>query len=161
MTLDEIGGMIGLYGGLICGLIGWWFGRKLAKKNRGLDEFYQHIWKTARSYSWYLTIFVLYLLFSLNIFGVEMSVPMVLAMLMFIHIGSWGVIGAIITINLSRPEPFQMSPMMIGITIIVVSTSILTIIAILIKNIWILFIAVLPNIVGLYIALLGRKKALE
>lgn len=54
-----------------------------------------------------------------------------------------------------------MSPMMIGITIIVVSTSILTIIAILIKNIWILFIAVLPNIVGLYIALLGRKKALE
>lgn len=31
----SIGGIVGLYGGMICGVLGWWFGRKKAKKNRG------------------------------------------------------------------------------------------------------------------------------
>lgn len=45
----SIGGMIGLYGGAICGLLGWWFGRKMARKNRGIDELYTHIWQRAKS----------------------------------------------------------------------------------------------------------------
>src|SRR5699024_772608 len=89
----EVGGLIGLLGGMITGLAGWYFGRKQAKKQRGLDEIHDHIWQKARSYSWYTTLVVIYLLFFLSIFGVPISVPATLAILMFVHLFSWAIIG--------------------------------------------------------------------
>lgn len=91
----EVGGLIGLLGGMITGLAGWYFGRKKANKERGLDEIHEHIWQKARSYSWYTTLIVIYLLFFLYIFGVSLSVPIVLAILMFIHLFSWAIFGTI------------------------------------------------------------------
>lgn len=34
---------VGIYGGLIIGLLGWYFGRRAASKNRGLDEMHDYI----------------------------------------------------------------------------------------------------------------------
>jgi hypothetical protein len=76
-----------LYGGLICGTLGWWFGRQKARKNRGLDELYEHIWQKARSFSWYITLATIYVLFSLVGFGIELNSAMVLGILLFAHMG--------------------------------------------------------------------------
>lgn len=74
----SIGGIIGLYGGMICGIIGWWFGRKKARGNRGLDEVHYHIWQKAKSYSWYVTLGAIYIFFSLLVFGIHVNIAMVL-----------------------------------------------------------------------------------
>lgn len=68
----NIGAMIGLYGGLLAGLMGWWYGRKKARDNRGLDELYHHIWAKAKSYAWYATLAAIYLLFTFMILGKNM-----------------------------------------------------------------------------------------
>ncbi|MGV3465023.1 MAG: hypothetical protein ACO1OT_07005, partial [Heyndrickxia sp.] len=78
----EIGGLIGLYGGLLMGGFGWWYGRKKAMKNRGIDELHHHIWEKARSYSWYFTIATIYVLFSMYAFGVPLKTPLVLGVLL-------------------------------------------------------------------------------
>ena len=90
----SIGGIFGLYGGMICGILGWWFGRQKAKKNRGLDELYDHIWQKAKSYSWYMTLAAIYIFFSLMVFGIELNIAMVLGILLLVHIGSWGSLGS-------------------------------------------------------------------
>jgi len=69
----QIGGLIGLYGGAVFGILGWWFGRWMAKKQRGLDELHEHIWQKARSISWFFTLATIYVLFSLVIFGIELK----------------------------------------------------------------------------------------
>lgn len=86
----QLGGMLGLYGGMIMGLVGWWFGRKKARENRGLDEVHQHIWQKARSHSWYITLASIYFLFSLVIAGVEMSPAMILGILLLAHLRKLG-----------------------------------------------------------------------
>ncbi|WP_404804070.1 hypothetical protein [Lysinibacillus sp. S1] len=105
----NIWGMIGLYGGVIGGLLGWWFGRQKARKKRGLDELYYHIWQKARSYSWYVTLGALYVFFTLLNFGIELSTAMVLGILLLTHVASWGIIGIILTINMSSAAPLQPS----------------------------------------------------
>src|SRR5690625_2010148 len=93
----QIGGMIGLYGGALIGLIGWYVGRNKAKKQRVLDEIHDHIWQKTRSYSWYLTLFTIYILFTLHVFGITLSVSTVLGLVLLIHLGGWGIIGVILT----------------------------------------------------------------
>lgn len=117
----SIGGIFGLYGGMICGILGWWFGRQKAKKNRGLDELYDHIWQKAKSYSWYMTLAAIYIFFSLMVFGIELNIAMVLGILLLVHIGSWGIIGIILTVNMYGPVPFKFSYVKIGISINVAS----------------------------------------
>lgn len=101
MSGAEIGALIGLLGGAGAGLFGWWFGRRQAKKNRGLDELYEHVWKTARSTSWIITLVFIYIVFTLHLFGVQLSVAAVLGMLLFIHMGSWAIIGIVLMIKYS------------------------------------------------------------
>lgn len=152
-----IGGMIGLFGGMIFGAFGWWYGRHKAKQNRGLDELYRHIWRTARSTSWYFTLAALYLLFSLHLFGIEMSIGMVLGILILVHIGSWGIVGGIVSVNMSVEDPLQVSRVFIGASIMVISTLFFAILAIAFKNILIILLGIIPNIIGLII-ILSRKK---
>jgi len=52
----NLGGMIGLFGGLLLGLLGWGFGRYMQRKNRGLDERAETITARAKAFSWNLLI---------------------------------------------------------------------------------------------------------
>jgi hypothetical protein len=146
---------------MLCGLLGWWFGRKKAKKNRGLDELYYHIWQKARSYSWYITLGVIYVFFSLILFGIELSTAMVLGILLLAHIGSWGIIGAILSINMSSAAPLQPSRVKFGIIVVTVSIIIFTIISILTKNWMFLLFSIPPNLIGLFTALTSNRKDSE
>lgn len=101
MESQEIWALIGLIGGAGVGFFGWWFGRRLSRKNRGIDELYNHVWKTARSTSWIITLVFIYLLFTLYLFGVNFSVASVLGMLIFIHLGSWAIIGTALSVKYS------------------------------------------------------------
>lgn len=157
----SIGGIIGLYGGMICGILGWWFGRKKARENRGLDELYYYIWQKARSYSWYVTLGVIYVFFSLIMFGIELSPAMVLGILLLTHLGSWGIIGAILSINMSSTAPLQSSRVKLGIIVIAASIIVFTIISIMTNNWMFLLLSIPPNLIGLVTALTPNRKDSE
>lgn len=154
----NIGCMIGLYGGVICGLLGWWFGRKKARKNRGLDELYYHIWQKARSYTWYVTLGALYIFFTLINLGIELSTAMVLGILFLTHVVSWGIIGIILTINMSSTTPLQPSRVKVGIIVFVTSVIVFTIISILTTNWLFLIFSIPPNLIALFLALTPKRE---
>jgi len=157
----SFGGIIGLYSGMILGLFAWWFGRKQARKNRGLDELYFHIWQKARSYSWYVTLGTLYVLFSLILFVIEISAAIVLSILIIAHLGSWSIIGGVLSINMSNPDLLEPSRVKLGIIIIAVSIIVFTIISILTNNWKFLLFSILPNLIGVLIALTPNKNNSE
>ncbi|WP_155591914.1 hypothetical protein [Lysinibacillus cavernae] len=153
----SIGGVLGLYGGMTCGILGWWLGRRKARKNRGLDELHDHIWQKARSFSWYVTLGVIYVLFSLIMFGIELSTAMVLGILLLAHLGSWGIIGVFLTISMSSSVPFQLTPVNVGIGINVASLITFTIISIMTNNWLFLLFSILPNMMGIFTALTALR----
>lgn len=157
----NIWGMIGLYGGVIGGLLGWWFGRQKARKNRGLDELYYHIWQKARSYSWYVTLGALYVFFTLLSFGIELSTAMVLGILLLTHVASWGIIGIILTINMSSAAPLQPSRVKVGLFVFMTSIIVFTIISILTTNWLFLLFSIPPNLIALFTALIPKRKDSE
>lgn len=154
----NIWGMIGLYGGVIGGLLGWWFGRQKARKNRGLDELYYHIWQKARSYSWYVTLGALYVFFTLLNFGIELSTAMVLGILLLTHVASWGIIGIILTINMSSAAPLQPSRVKVGLFVFITSIIVFTIISLLTTNWLFLLFSIPPNLIALFTALIPKRK---
>ena len=154
----NIRGMIGLYGGVIGGLLGWWFGRQKARKNRGLDELYYHIWQKARSYSWYVTLGALYVFFTLLSFGIELSTAMVLGILLLTHVASWGIIGIMMTINMSSAAPLQPSRVKVGLFVFMTSIIVFTIISILTTNWLFLLFSIPPNLIALFTALIPKRK---
>ncbi|OAB36051.1 hypothetical protein [Paenibacillus glacialis] len=157
----SIGATIGMCMGMICGILGLWFGRKKARKNRGLDELYSHIWQKTRSYSWYVTLGAIFVLFSLNVLGIELSSAMVLGILLFVHIGSWGIIGIILPINMSGTFPLPLSRVKFGIIVIATSIIVFTIMSIIANNWMFLLFSILPNLIGLFIALTANRKDSE
>lgn len=157
----NIWGMIGLYGGVIGGLLGWWFGRQKARKNRGLDELYYHIWQKARSYSWYVTLGALYVFFTLLNFGIQLSTAMVLGILLLTHVASWGIIGIILTINMSSAAPLQPPRVKVGLFVFMTSIIIFTIISILTTNWLFLLFSIPPNLIALFTALTPKRKDSE
>ncbi len=157
----NIWGMIGLYGGVIGGLLGWWFGRQKARKNRGLDELYSHIWQKARSYSWYVTLGALYVFFTLLSFGIELSTAMVLGILLLTHVASWGIIGIMMTINMSSAAPLQPSRVKVGLFVFITSIIVFTIISILTTNWLFLLFSIPPNLIALFTALIPKRKDSE
>ncbi|MEG0384829.1 hypothetical protein [Solibacillus cecembensis] len=158
----SIGGMIGLYGGMLCGLLGWWFGRKKARENRGLDELYYHIWQRARSYAWYATLGAIYIFFSLIMFGVELSAAMVLALILLIHLGSWAIIGMILTINMTVSPSKQLSRVAIAWIVVACSFTLFTVLSIVTGNWLFLLWSILPNVVALTtVALATRIKPVQ
>lgn len=157
----NIWGMIGLYGGMICGILGWWFGRKKASENRGLDELYYHIWQKARSYAWYVTLGAIYVFFSLIMFGIELSTAMVLGILLLAHLGSWAIIGCIMSINMSSTVPLQPSRVKFGIIVIAASIIVFATISIMTTNWLFLLLSIPPNLIGLIIALTPKREDSE
>ncbi|ATP42143.1 hypothetical protein CSE16_20190 [Solibacillus sp. R5-41] len=157
----SIGGMIGLYGGMLCGLLGWWFGRKKARENRGLDELYYHIWQRARSYSWYLTLCAIYVFFSLIMFGVELSTAMVLGLILLTHLGSWAIIGIVLTINMTVSPSKQLSRAKVGLIVVACSFTFFTTLSIVTGNWLFLLWSILPNVVVLTTTLIPARKNTE
>ena len=157
----SIGGMIGLYGGMLCGLLGWWFGRKKARENRGLDELYYHIWQRARSYSWYATLGAIYIFFSLIMFGVELSAAMVLALILLIHLGSWAIIGMILTINMTVSPSKQLSSAKIAWIVVGCSFTLFTIVSIATGNWLFLLFSIFPNVLVLGTTIKQARKKTE
>lgn len=154
----QIGGMIGLYGGATFGLLAWWFGRRMAKKQRGLDELHDHIWQKARSIAWFFTLAAIYILFSLVVFGIELRAAMVLGIIMIVHIASWGITGVILSINMNMTEPLKPSRVKFGVTIVLVSFIIFTILSISTGNWWFLLASIPPNVFGFIKALTPERS---
>ncbi|MCP3764562.1 hypothetical protein NLX67_19665 [Domibacillus sp. A3M-37] len=154
----QIGGLIGLYGGAVFGILGWWFGRRMAKKQRGLDELHEHIWQKARSISWFFTLAAIYVLFSLVAFGIELRAAMVLGVIMIVHMASWGITGVILSINMNMTELLKPSRVKFGISIVAVSLIVFTILSIITSN-WLFLIASIPpNTIGLISALTPERS---
>lgn len=114
---------LGLYGGMITGLLGWYFGRRAAGKKRGLDEVYYFIWGKARSISWYSTMAAIYIMLILAISGVRLNLIPALAILLLIHMGSWAITGAIYSVRMKEADSKQPSLLLalaIGVAILII-----------------------------------------
>ncbi len=157
----QIGGLVGLYGGAVIGILAWWFGRRMAKKQRGLDELHDHIWQKARSISWFFTLASIYLLFTLIMFGMELSPAIVLAVIMVVHMTSWGFTGMILSINMNMSEPLKPSKVKFGIFIVALSVICFGILSITTGNWWFLLASVPPNTIGIIFALTPEKSSEE
>jgi|SRR5690625_434918 len=131
---SQLAAFLGLYGGAIIGLSGWYFGRRKAKKERALDEVHDHIWQYARSFAWYATLFTIYILFSLYLFGIPMSVPMVLGILLIVHLSTWAISGISSSIFIYDANEQKHAYLAVGILIIISSVVLFGIISIYLKN---------------------------
>ncbi|MUV38725.1 hypothetical protein JNUCC1_02596 [Lentibacillus sp. JNUCC-1] len=156
----SIGGLIGVYGGMICGLIGWGYARIKLKKERGLDEVHVHIRTKAKSFAWYVTLVLIYFFLTLTMIGIEMSMAMVLSLLLLGHVGSWGITSVIMEVNLSREEPFKPPYVAGGIILICLSVLIFTVITIATHVWWYLLLGI-PFAAGGLIITLMRPKHTE
>ncbi|TDL78768.1 hypothetical protein [Peribacillus frigoritolerans] len=99
--MESAGAFIGVYGGMAAGLIGWWLGMYFAKKKRGIDEVFHFIEQKSRSISWILTIAAIYVLFTLLLFGVNISPAVLLSILLMVHLGSWGITKVFLSLQYS------------------------------------------------------------
>lgn len=86
---DTYTALIGLIGGLFIGLLSLYFGNKLSKRKRGIDERHHLIRTKARSTSWIITLATAYILFFAVILKVNISVSAVLGTLLLVQMGSW------------------------------------------------------------------------
>lgn len=154
----QLSGLFGLFGGALMGFLGWWLGRKQANKNRGLDELYRYIWEKARSYTWYITLVVIYILFSLVAIGIEMSPAMVLGILLLSHMGGWGCIGIALSIHMSLSETAKSNEKTIGIIMITLIVIVCTILSIATKNWVVLFISIPPVAFIFFLTFILPKK---
>lgn len=93
-------GLIGIVFRALSGLAGLLIGNKKAKKHRGLDEVHDYLWQKARSYSWYVTLIVIYILLLLVLLGVSLSPVTILSVLLIVHFASWGGTGAILSMKM-------------------------------------------------------------
>ncbi|NLP52466.1 hypothetical protein [Bacillus sp. RO1] len=157
----QIGGLVGLYGGAVIGILAWWFGRRMAKKQGGLDELHDHIWQKARSISWFFSLASMYILFTLIMFGMELKAAMVLGVIMLVHFASWGITGVILSINMNMEEPLKPSRVKFGIAIVAVSLLIFIILSTTTGNWWFLLASVPPILIGLIWALTPEKGSEE
>src|SRR5690625_4385012 len=154
---DQIGGFIGVCGGALFGLLGWFYGITKAKKQRALDETHDHIWQKSRSFSWYVTLISIYILFTLHLFDFSLTISSALGILMIIHLGSWAFSGVIFSYLLYNEADIKVSDFLIGIFVIIVAAIIFTVFAILTKN-WYLFLMIIPfSFVG-YLFINQSKK---
>jgi len=110
---------VGLFGGIVFALLGLYFGRRAAKKNRGLDELHDHIWQKARSISWYITLVAIYVLLILSILKVEISLIPALGILLLVHMGSWGVTGGFLMAKMAEGDTQESGKMQMLLSMLI------------------------------------------
>ena len=125
---------VGVYGGLLCGILGWFFGRQQLRKKKGLDEMYYYVWGKAKSISWYFTVVALYILMSLVLFEIEIGTLPILAILLFVHLGSWAISGFILSAKLTEPNLTIKNPKVMSTIICVTLLVSFTILSLVTSN---------------------------
>lgn len=83
---------------------------------------------------------------------------MTLAIILTVHLASWGITGMILSINMNMTEPLKPSRVKFGISVVVVSLITFSIISIVTGNWWFLIASIPPNIIGLISALTPDKN---
>lgn len=66
------------------------WGKKIAARERGIDERYENNTIKSLANGWKITLISIYILFVLMLFGLQLSVAPVLGFLLLIHMGGWG-----------------------------------------------------------------------
>ncbi|TLS37955.1 hypothetical protein [Pseudalkalibacillus caeni] len=89
LGLDNVLGMVGLFGGLLLGALGYFLGRHFAAQKRGLDERYMEIEKRSRNTSWWWTLAGIYIVFFLVLVeGITSPAPAI-GIVLLIHMASY------------------------------------------------------------------------
>lgn len=96
---------VGLLGGMALALLGLYIGRRAAKNRQGLDELHEHIWRKARSISWYFTLVAIYMLLILSMLDAGVRLIPALSILLLVHLGSWGVAGGMLMAKMVEDDP--------------------------------------------------------
>jgi len=89
MSLEQWLGLSGLVLGLLGGGWGFWYGRRQAARQRGLDERHREITRKALAGSWVITLVGIYVLFFLYAFGASFSAAAALGILLIVHMAGW------------------------------------------------------------------------
>ncbi|HLQ96867.1 MAG TPA: hypothetical protein VK108_10865 [Pseudogracilibacillus sp.] len=145
----NVGAFIGLYGGAMGGLLGWYFGRRKAIKEHSLDELHDYMMKTARSFSWFATLGAIYIFFTLLVIGVPLSAAPVLGILLLVQMATWAISTFVIKYYMSLGVEVNIS-ILAGISLIILSVVFFLIIAILMKE-WLFILLSLPlTVIGFY-----------
>ncbi len=155
----QYAGLIGLYGGMFAGLLGWFLSRKKLKEQRGLDELFFHLRTKSRTYSWFITLFSLYGLFTLYLVGVPISVPVALGIMLFMQLGSWAIASVVLQMHVSMHRTLSKMTY-IGISIMVFSILLFTVIAWITSN-WIFLFWPIPFCILGYQFLRHAKREKE
>lgn len=152
----QFGPLLIMYAGLLCALLAAYFGKRKAAKHNGNDEVQDHIFKTARSFSWYATIVTIYVMFTLYGVGVDMGVPPTIGIIMLVQMASWGISAPVLNYYYSVEKTPNMNGV-IGILIILVSVALFIILAVVTENWLFLFWPIPSSIIGLYFIKQGYK----
>ena len=89
MNWDQIGVLLIILLGVFGGLLGVWWGRKQAARQRGLDERFHIISSKSQAAAWKFTLAAIYIMFILLACGVKLSTAPVLGILLLIHMAGW------------------------------------------------------------------------
>lgn len=151
---------LGIYGGLLFGIAGWYFGRRAAAKKNGLDEMHDFIAAKSRSISWYFTIAAIYVLLSMEAFGLSIGTMPSLGTLLFVHLGSWAAANTILTVRMTtEAEEAGVNKLRLVISIWI-GTSVIVAFAILsaITEEWRFLLAAVPPVILTNISMLLIEK---
>ena len=89
MSLDQVGVLLIILLSIFGGLLGLWWGRKQATRQRGLDERFHIISSKSQASAWKITLVAIYILFIMVVCGVKLSAAPVLGIVMFVHMAGW------------------------------------------------------------------------
>lgn len=155
-------GYVGLFGGLLFGIAGWYFGRRRMAINNGLDEVLSYIAAKSRSISWYFTIVAIYVLFSLEVFGLSIGTIPSLAILLFVHLGSWGLTSLILHSRMTHDPDETGNGKLQLVQGIAIGVSILILFAIfyVVSGNWRFLLAAIPPILLNVIIMIAIRRKL-
>lgn len=151
---------VGIYGGLLFGIAAWYFGRRAVAQNNAMDEVLAYIAAKSRSISWYFTTAAICVLLSLEVLGLSIGTITALGILMFVHMGSWGLTSIILHARMTH-NPDETSTGKIQLVQgIAIGFSILILFAIfsVLSGDWRFLLVTIPPIMLLVIILMFVRK---
>lgn len=116
-----------------------------------------HVWRTARSTSWYVIIVAIYVLMTLALFGVKINLIPALSILLFVQCSSWAISGCFFSAKLTEQKvlkPTAKVSLLIGVSFILL----FVIITALTKDWRFLLAAIPPIVLNIAIMLVDKKE---